>query len=54
MKYWAVHLIAKDGDVVLGGDVDDLLQEGLFQDCAGRIVRVVDDDEPCVGFDEAL
>jgi hypothetical protein len=54
MEDGPVNLVAVDDDVVLRRNVDDLLEEGLAQYGASRVVGVIEDDHLGVGLDEGF
>lgn len=54
MEDWAVDFIAMNDDIVLCGNVDDLLKERFLEHRTSRVVGIVDDDQLGVGLDEAL
>jgi hypothetical protein len=39
---WAVDLVCQNGDVLLGGDVDEFLEEGFIEDSTGGVVSAIE------------
>lgn len=54
MEDWAVYFVRVNHDVVLGGEVNDLLKERFWKNCSRGVVGVVDDYHFRVWLDEGF